>query len=120
MTKRWQRGTITSILSILLGMAAVASVAVFAQGCNTDQPPKVQVNDAQITTQVKSKLASDVGAETLTNITVNTTNGVVTLAGQVESADVKSHSQTVAEAVPGVVKVNNELQITAASATASH
>lgn len=115
MTKRAQRGT---FFSILLGLAAVASMALFVQGCNTDQAPKAQVNDAQITTQVKSKLASDVGAESLTNINVNTTNGVVTLAGEVESADLKNRAESVTQSVPGVVKVNNELQVAPAAAAA--
>jgi osmotically-inducible protein OsmY len=70
-------------------------------GCNTSQAPNRQISDAQITTQVKSKLAYDVGASTLTNIDVNTTNGVVTLAGQVQSVDIKRSAETDAAAVPG-------------------
>lgn len=105
------------------GLAALAAVVLLAIGmlaCNTEQPPRTQVNDAQITTQVKSKLASDVGASTVTNIDVNTTNGVVTLAGQVESADIKHHVETVASSVPGVVRVNNELQVDSTAASTSH
>ena len=115
MTKRWQRRSVFAMV-----VAALATLAVFAGGCNTVQPPKTQVNDAQITTQVKSKLASDVGADSLTNVDVNTTNGVVTLAGQVESANVKNRVETVTESIPGVVKVNNELQVAAAAASANH
>ena len=115
MTKRWQRRSVFAMV-----VAALATLAVFAEGCNTVQPPKTQVNDAQITTQVKSKLASDVGADSLTNVDVNTTNGVVTLAGQVESANVKNRVETVTESIPGVVKVNNELQVAAAAASANH
>lgn len=115
MTKRWQRRSVFAMIA-----AALATLAVFAEGCNTVQPPKTQVNDAQITTQVKSKLASDVGADSLTNVDVNTTNGVVTLAGQVESASVKNRVETVTESIPGVVKVNNELQVAPAAASANH
>lgn len=71
--------------SIVLGGVFLTSILAVGQGCNTAQSPKAQVDDAQITTQVKSKLASDVNASSLTNISVNTTNGVVTLAGQVEA-----------------------------------
>jgi osmotically-inducible protein OsmY len=46
---------------------------------------------------------------------VNTTNGVVTLAGQVESTEVKSKAESVAASVQGVVRVNNELQVASAS-----
>src|ERR1700691_3891522 len=91
--------------------AALAAIAIFAAGCNTVQPPNRQVSDLQITTQVKAKLASDVRASSLTNVDVNTTNGVVTLAGQVESVEVKSKAETVAAAVPGVVGVNSNLQV---------
>jgi osmotically-inducible protein OsmY len=75
------------------------------------------MSDLQITTQVKSKLASGVGASSLTDIDVNTTNGVVTLAGQVQSAEVKHDAETVVAAVPGVVKVNDDLQVAPTSAS---
>jgi BON domain-containing protein len=68
------------------------------------------VEDSKITTQVKSKIASDVRFSSLTNVSVNTTNGVVTLAGEVESEKVRQTAEAVAHEVPGVVRVNNELQ----------
>lgn len=97
--------------SVVLGGVLLISILAVGQGCNTVQSPKAQVDDAQITTEVKSKLASDVNASSLTDISVNTTNSVVTLAGQVESAEIKQRAQTVAAAVPGVARVNNELQV---------
>jgi hyperosmotically inducible protein len=84
---------------------------MFAESCNTSQSPDRQVKDSQITTEVKAKLASDVRASSLTNIEVNTTNGVVTLVGQVENGDVKSSAGSVAAGVTGVVRVNNNLQV---------
>jgi osmotically-inducible protein OsmY len=105
---------------VVLSMAALASIAMFAEGCNTVQAPNRQVSDLQITTQVKAKLASDVRASSLTNIDVNTTNGVVTLAGQVESAEVKHSAETVTASVPGVVRVNNNLQGGPAAASIAH
>src|SRR5579864_6793972 len=115
--KLGQEGTMTTkrglqnISLIIIVMAALASIAVFAVGCNTTQAPSRQVSDLQITTQVKAKLASDVGASSLTNVDVNTTNGVVTLAGQVENSEVKRSAETVTASVPGVVRVNNNLQV---------
>jgi hyperosmotically inducible protein len=103
------------IFSMLLAMGALASIATLAQGCNTTESPNRQVSDVQITTQVKAKLASDVRPSSLTNVNVNTTNGVVTLAGQVESPEVKRKAETVTAAVPGVVRVNNNLQVAAES-----
>jgi hyperosmotically inducible protein len=102
---------------VFLLVAALASVVMFAAGCNTSQSPNRQVSDVQITTQVKAKLASDVRASSLANIDVNTTNGVVTLAGQVESAEVKRNAESVTSTVPGVVRVNNELQVAADAAS---
>jgi len=69
------------------------------------------VGDLQITAQVKSKLASDVGLSSVTNISVNSTNGVVTLSGQVDSSEVKTKAEAVATSVPKVVRVVNTLQV---------
>lgn len=105
------------IRSIVLYEVFLTSILAVGQGCNTVQSPRAQVDDAQITTQVKSKLASDVNASSLTDISVNTTNGVVTLAGQVGNAETKQRAQTVAASVPGVARVNNNLQVTPKSAS---
>ena len=80
-------------------------------GCRTNESPEAQVDDLEITAQVKSKLASDVGASSLTNISVNSTNGVVTLAGQVNSSEIKAKAVAVARAVPKVVRVIDNLQL---------
>ncbi len=89
----------------------LATAAVFAEGCNTTEPPNRQLSDLQVTTRVKAKLASDIGASSLTNVDVTTTNGVVTLSGQVASADVKQKAETVTTSLPGVVRVNNNVQV---------
>jgi osmotically-inducible protein OsmY len=106
-------------LFFLLTAAAMGVIAVCAQSCNTTQAPNQQVKDSQITTQVKAKLASDVRASSLANIEVNTTNGVVTLTGQVESEDVRRSAGEVAATVAGVIRVNNNLQVASASMPAS-
>jgi osmotically-inducible protein OsmY len=113
-----QRERLANICPVLLAVGLIASIALFGQGCNTTQSPNQQVSDTQITTQVKTKLAQNVRASSLANIDVNTTNSVVTLAGQVESQDVKRSSETVAASVPGVVRVNNELQVASAASAA--
>ena len=105
------------ISSTILILAVIASAVIFGAGCNTAQTPGQQVTDAQITTQVKSKLASDVRASSPTNIDVNTTNGVVTLAGQVENAEMKRSAETIAASVPGVLRVNDNLQVAPAAAS---
>jgi hyperosmotically inducible protein len=80
-------------------------------GCRTNESPEAQVDDLQITAQIKSKLASDVGLSTVANVSVNSTNGVVTVSGQVDSATVKAKVDTLAKSVPKVVRVVNNLQV---------
>jgi osmotically-inducible protein OsmY len=106
--------------SLMFAIFVLVSTAMFSVGCNTVQSPNRQVADSQITAQVKTKLAQEVRASSLANIDVNTTNGVVTLAGQVENTDVKRSAETVATTVPGVVRVNNDLQVEAAAASMGH
>ena len=80
-------------------------------GCRTNESPEGQVDDLQITAQVKSKLASDIGISSVTNISVNSTNGVVTLSGQVDSVDVKTKAEAAAKSVSKVVQVVDTLQV---------
>ena len=90
----------------------------FCCGCRTNETPREQVNDFEITAQVKSKLASDVGFSSMGDISVNSTNGVVTLSGQVDSEAAKTKSEKVAQSVPKVVRVVNSLQVTSQKAGA--
>ena len=80
-------------------------------GCRTNESPEKQVNDIEITAQVKSKLASDVGISSIANISVNSTNGVVTLSGQVDTADIRAKAEAVAKAVPKVASVVDSIQV---------
>lgn len=98
------------IFSMKLQVVALLILA-FSIGCTTTQSPNRQMNDLKITTEIKAKLVSDVEPSSLANIEVNTTNGIVTLAGQVENQDVKRRAEEVALATPGVVRINNNLQI---------
>jgi osmotically-inducible protein OsmY len=100
----------------LVGLAAIALFAVALAGaCKTTTSAGRQVDDAGIKSAVKAKLAADVRFSTLTNIEVNSTNGVVTLAGQVHNESERIAAEKVALTVDGVVRVNNELQVKGAS-----
>ena len=68
-------------------------------------------SNATLTTKVKTALASDAGAKTLTNIDVDSNNGVVTLKGKVDSADMKKKAGEIAKKVDGVKSVKNELKV---------
>ena len=95
--------------------AAAAAALVLMLGllgaCKTTTSAGRQIDDAGIKTAVKAKLAADVRLSTLTNVDVNSTNGVVTLSGQVRTADERRLAGEVARGVDGVVRVNNELQV---------
>lgn len=95
----------------ILGVATLVALVLFIAGCKTTTSAGRQVDDAAIKTAVKAKLAADVRLSTLTNVEVNSTNGVVTLAGQVHNSDERRAAEQVARSVDGVVKVNNNLQV---------
>jgi hyperosmotically inducible protein len=70
------------------------------------------VTDTTITGKVKTALATDVGLKTVTGINVDTNNdGIVTLHGKVESADIKKRAGEVAKKVSGVKSVKNEITV---------
>ena len=96
---------------MLLRIAAVVALVSFVGACKTTTSPGRQIDDASIKTAVKAKLAADVKLSTLTNIEVNSTNGVVTLAGMVRDESDRIQAETVARSVDGVVRINNELQV---------
>ncbi|MFO1488868.1 MAG: BON domain-containing protein [Verrucomicrobiota bacterium] len=68
--------------------------------------------DARITTAIKAKLAADSGLASF-SISVNTTEGVVTLAGSVRSPEDIRKAIAAAQEVDGVAKVVSSLQIKA-------
>lgn len=83
---------------------------VFA-ACRPSQTVGRQTDDAAIKTKIKAKLATDVGASTLTAVEVNVTNGAVTLAGPVASEDEKQRIAAAAASVEGVTSVSNNIQV---------
>jgi osmotically-inducible protein OsmY len=91
----------------------VAAITL-ATACRPNESLEGQAKDAKIATQIKSKLASEVGASTITSVSVNVTNGVVTLAGPVHSGEESTKIESVARGVAGVTDVKNALQVLAA------
>lgn len=92
-------------------LALSLALACALVGCRTNETPRQQVNDLEITANIKSKLASDVGLSTVPDVSVNSTNGVVTLSGSVESAATKSKVEEIARNAPKVVRVVDNLQV---------
>ena len=68
-------------------------------------------HNATLTTKVKAALANDAGMKTLGNIDVDSDNGVVTLKGKVNSADLKKKAGDIAKKVDGVKSVKNQLSV---------
>lgn len=91
----------------------VFACLALAVGCRTNEVPEQQAKDVEITARLKTKLAEDLGAATVTNISVNATNGVVTLAGTVHNSGEESKAIAIARATPKVVRVNDNLQVVA-------
>jgi BON domain-containing protein len=93
--------------------AAVAGAILLlvAAGCRPNQTIERQTDDAGIKTSIKAKLASDVRFSTLTAVSVDVTNGVVTLAGPVHSEEEKQKIEETVRGIKGVVNVTNNLQI---------
>lgn len=79
---------------------------------------KKSAGDAAITTRVKAALANDAGLKTL-KLDVSTDQGVVTLAGTVDSQADRDHAASIAEKVSGVTSVNNELRVQAPASGSS-
>lgn len=99
------------IVALLL-IPIVSAVAA----CRPAQTVERQTNDAAIEARIKSKLATDVGAATITSVEVNVTNGVVTLAGPVKTQNERQKIEAVARGIEGVTSVTNNIQVSAADA----
>lgn len=84
-----------------------------AQSSNETVPGKV--DDTWITTKVKSKLAAAKGVKA-SDISVSTSDGVVTLTGTATSAKEKTHVEHLAKQTKGVKSVDGSgLTVSAAS-----
>ena len=87
-------------------LTAVAVAATMTTACAQTDPG--------ITTAVKSKLAADDTVKA-TDINVNTSNGVVTLKGEVPSAAAKTRALELAKATDGVRDVVDAIVVTPAA-----
>jgi len=77
-----------------------------------------KVDDTWITTKVKSKLAAAKGVKA-SDISVSTTDGVVTLTGTATSAKEKTRAEHLAKQVKGVKSVDGSGLTVSASSTSS-
>lgn len=121
--------------SMTLLAAALASVALLGAGCsdrsstdtvgqkmdrttdkmaaateNAANKTATAIDDTAITTKVKSAMIADPALKAL-QINVDTKNGVVTLAGAVDSQAMKDKATEVTQTVSGVKSVDNNLTV---------
>ena len=93
---------------------AIAGMPAFAESTNetTTKDYKVgdYIDDATITSEVKMDLLKDNSLKA-SNISVETTNGVVHLDGKVESKAQESQAVEIARSVKGVKAVREDLAI---------
>jgi len=76
----------------------------------TGKSAGTNIDDASITTAVKSKLVAD-KALNLTRVHVDTNNGTVYFNGTVETPEQKARAEEIAREAKGVRSVVNNLQI---------
>jgi hyperosmotically inducible protein len=81
----------------------------------TTQETKTMVTDSWVTSKVKISLFADERVKG-TQVSVDTTKGVVHLRGKVDSAEAKSAANDIAQGVEGVKSVKNDLQVVAPTA----
>ena len=94
------------------GFLAVILTVFSMAGCEamTGRTAGRNVDDATITSSVKTRLAAD-KVSSLTRVDVDTNNGTVSLNGVVETSEQKARAQELASQAGGVNKVINNLQV---------
>jgi len=85
------------------------------QAQTTTQEAKTMVTDSWVTSKTKIALFADERVKG-TQVSVDTTKGVVHLRGKVDSAEAKSAASEIAQGVEGVKSVKNDLQVVAPTA----
>lgn len=91
-------------------LAALGAGLFGCAGDDTRQSTGQYIDDSAITAKVKSKLLSDDEVSGLA-VEIETYKGVVQLSGFVDSEREKRRAEDLAEDVPGVRSVQNDLQV---------
>ena len=95
--------------SLSLRILPLALVLALAVAC-TKAP-----NDAQVTSDIQSKLGADSGLQNK-QLTVQSDKGTVTLSGTVDNDAQREAAAKYAASAPGVKQVINNLQVASAAA----
>ena len=111
-------GTTTATAAIVMALVAAAPLmagAADSKAPTATQETKTMVSDTWITSKTKIALFADERVKG-TQISVDTTKGVVHLRGKVDSAEAKSAAGDIAQGVEGVKSLKNDLQVVAPTA----
>lgn len=117
-------GTTTTTAAILMALMAAAPLTAGAadtatkakeQAQTTTQEAKTMVTDSWVTSKTKISLFADERVKG-SQVSVDTTKGVVHLRGKVDSAEAKSAAGEITQGVEGVKSVKNDLQVVAPTA----
>ena len=87
-----------------------ALIAVLAGCANAGEKTGAYLDDAWITSKIKSEMVADKTVKAR-DITVNTTKGIVTLSGKVDSWEESNKAAEIAHSVKGVSEVENNIRI---------
>jgi osmotically-inducible protein OsmY len=93
-----------------LGAVLIAVMLMASCQAMTGRSAGRNVDDAALTASVNAALVSDKPSN-FTRIDVDTTSGVVSLTGTVETAEQKARAEQLAGRVDGVKRVVNNLQV---------
>lgn len=111
----------TAVIAILAAMATAAPLTVSAadkmdeakeKAKSTTQGVKTAVSDSWITSKTKIALFSDDRVKG-SQVSVETKDGVVHLAGKVDSTEAKTAAGQIAQGIEGAKSVTNDLQVVA-------
>ncbi|MGH8727761.1 MAG: BON domain-containing protein [Burkholderiales bacterium] len=89
-------------------------LAAFLIGCAGSESKRATgeyIDDKVISTKVKSSLASELGAGSALDISVESYQGTVQLSGFVQTADEKQRAAEITKSVNGVKKVLNNIAL---------
>lgn len=102
--------TLTHLKTLAVALAVTSTITAPAQ--SADEPPSVsdQIDDATLTTRVKTALARDKGLNARA-IRVETKDGIVQLSGFVPSTELQTQALETARAVQGVTEVRNDITV---------
>ncbi|MDX1582259.1 MAG: BON domain-containing protein [Thermoanaerobaculia bacterium] len=106
--KRTKNRSTLSMRAVVLTAIVSMTFVLLLGGCSSTQTTGEEVDDALITSKVKTKLAADPQVNPF-EIDVDTLEGVVFLSGTVDTWDERMEAETLARETSGVLGVVNEL-----------